>query len=439
MWTEDSRAVKPASIPPDFAALARLARGAVVSITATAKGASSDEPPSAKEFFEHYYGGAESPTKGLASGFVIRSDGYILTNEHVVEDASGLAVSIAGDDDRTYPATVVGRDDPSDLALVKIDAGRPLPVLALADSNGLGVGEWVAAIGNPFGLSQSLTVGVVSFIGRRDINPSGRPGYYDFIQTDASINPGNSGGPLLDREGRVVGISAAVNATGQGIGFAIPVNMAKDVLPALFEKGTVARSFLGIAIQDLSAELAESFGVASGVVVTEVTQPGPAAQAGFEVGDVITGIDGEPVTRAHRLRWLISSAGVGATARLRIVRGGRPRDLEVRLAPLPGGASKFERRGTPRARAELAPLGFAIGGPMVSSPNGEGCRVTQVDPAGEAYVAGLREGDVVLLVGDRSVRDAEQLARAIEGRPLVRLFIQRGLKPMFVAFRVRGQ
>jgi serine protease Do len=441
-WVEQSEPPVP-TLPgglPDFAGIAKMARQSVVSITATGSEEGPDvdsDSPSAREFFERFYGGAEPPTKGMASGFVIHPEGYILTNEHVVEDARALAVTLGDDDGRSYPATVVGRDDLSDLALIKIDVGRPLQALPLGDSESINVGDWVTAIGNPFGLSNSLSVGVISFIGRRDISPSGRPGYYDFIQTDAAINPGNSGGPLVDRYGRVIGISAAVNASGQGIGFAIPINMAKDVLPALVETGTLKRSYIGVSIQDLTPELADSFGVKKGVVVTEVSPNGPAAKAGLQVGDVVTAFEGTPIDRSARLRWLASSAGVGTHVKLNYIRRGAPLNAELTLAPLPGGAGKFQREPPPKPKAELAPLGFNVSG-LVTVPSGKGLRVAAIDPVSQAYAAGLREGDVILSVGDKPVRGAKDL-QAIAAKSkgtLMRLFIHRGVKPMFLAFHV---
>lgn len=438
MWSEAAPGVNGKNGWPDAVALAKAVRPSVVSIVATGQ-RESDDAPSAREFFERFYGGRDAPTKGLASGFILRSDGYILTNEHVVESATGLVVTLSGDDDRGYPATVIGRDDPSDLALIKIEPDHPLPTLSLADSDGVEVGQWVAAIGNPFGLSHSLTVGVVSYVGRRDINPSGRPGYYDFIQTDASINPGNSGGPLFDREGRVVGISAAVNATGQGIGFAIPVNMAKDVLPALYGAGSIARSYLGVAIQDLSPELAESFGVESGVVVTEVTAASPAATVGLQAGDVVTAFDGLPIRRAYRLRWLASSAGVGHAATLKYVRAGAPKEVRVELTALPGPVTKFERTEAPQPRRDLLPLGFSLSGAVIATPHGKGFRVSAVDPTSAAFIAGLREGDVVIRPDAVNVRRPRDVTEGLADQPIARLLVQRGLKPMFLAFRVRAR
>jgi serine protease Do len=436
-WTErDGRPVSSASDGvPDFAAIARFARPSVVSITSigmdTTPSSDSDHP-NPREYFDRFYGGADPPTKGMASGFIIRSDGYILTNEHVVEEAGGLAVTLGGEEDgRTYPAVVVGRDDLSDLALIKINAGKELTALPLGNSDALSVGDWVTAIGNPFGLNGSLSVGVVSYIGRRDISPSGRPGYYDFIQTDAAINPGNSGGPLVDRYGRVVGLNAAVNATGQGIGFAIPINMAKDVLPALFESGSLHRSFLGVSIQDLSPDLAASFGVERGVVVTEVSPNGPASRAGVAVGDIIRSFDGNPIERAWRLRWLASGAGSGRHVTLDLLHEGKPRSVEVALAPLPG-AAKFHRPPPMEPRDDLQPLGFAVNG-MVAVSTGRGLRVSEVDPLSRAYVAGLREGDVILEVGDKTVSGPTDLP-AKANRALLRLLIQRGVRPLYVAF-----
>lgn len=439
-WTEstDGPVAAPAEGMPDFAALARFSRESVVSITATA-GADeeSHEGDEARDFFERFYGGGEPPTKGLASGFIIREDGYILTNEHVVEDSAALSVTLGVDDEHSYPARVVGRDDLSDLALLKIDVGRPLRALPLGDSDGVAVGDWVTAIGNPFGLSHSVTVGVVSFKGRRDINPSGRPGYYDFIQTDASINPGNSGGPLLDRAGRVVAINAAVNATGQGIGFAIPVNMAKDLLPALYEQGMVRRSFLGVSIQDLSPELASSFGVAKGVVVTELTPDGPAGQSGLAVGDVITSFGSEQIEQSWRLRWLAAGAGVGQRVKVGFVRQGKAGETTISLAELPG--SKAPPPPTPvkhETKVSFGPLGFNLG-KRIAGPQGSGLRVDAIDPLSSAYVAGLRVGDVVLSAADEPLtqKDLPKVAsRAQKG--ILRLYIRRGVRPMYVAFRV---
>src|SRR5215813_10060793 len=279
LWT-DAPATKerPTAPPASIAALVKAAMPAVVGIVATTARAGSNDP--FREFLERMYGQSgggpsETPVRGIGTGFVVRSDGLIATNGHVIEGATDIAVQV-GEDERLYRGTLVGEDDATDLALLKIEGDKPFPVLPLGESDRLEVGEWVIAIGNPFGLSRSVTTGIVSFRGRRDVNPIGKPGYYDFIQTDAAINPGNSGGPLLDARGAVIGINSAVNPSGQGIGFAIPV------------------------------ELAESFGVpgGKGVVVTDVSENGPAARAGLKPGDVILSFEGEPLSESYRLRWL---------------------------------------------------------------------------------------------------------------------------------------
>src|SRR3982750_4125065 len=252
LWTDAAPSrERPTAPPSSIAALVRSSMPAVVGIVATTARAGGNDP--FRDFLERMYGHggsgpSETPVRGIGTGFFIRSDGLIATNGHVIEGATDITVQV-GEDERVYRATLVGHDDATDLALLKVDGDKPFAVLPLGESERLEVGEWVVAIGNPFGLSRSVTTGIVSFKGRRDVNPSGRPGYYDFIQTDAAINPGNSGGPLLDARGAVIGINAAVNPSGQGIGFAIPVQMLKEIAPQL-EKGRVVRSWMGMSVQD---------------------------------------------------------------------------------------------------------------------------------------------------------------------------------------------
>src|SRR5438876_7006286 len=275
LWSDAPAAKERPTAPPiSVAGLAKSSMPAVVGIVATTARGGANDP--FREFRARMYGQggsgpSETPVRGIGTGFFIRSDGLIATNGHVIEGATDITVQV-GEDERVYRATLVGHDDATDLALLRIEGDKPFPVLVLGESDRLEVGEWVVAIGNPFGLSRSVTTGIVSFKGRRDVNPSGRPGYYDFIQTDAAINPGNSGGPLLDAHGAVIGINAAVNPSGQGIGFAIPVGQLKDVGQQLLS-GRVVRGYMGVSIQEsMSAELAESFGVpgGKGVIITEV-------------------------------------------------------------------------------------------------------------------------------------------------------------------------
>src|SRR5919204_1118311 len=287
LWTDSPAArERPTAPPSSIAALVKSSMPAVVGIVATTARAGGNDP--FRDFLERMYGHggsgpSETPVRGIGTGFFIRNDGLIATNGHVIEGATDITVQ-AGDDERVYRATLVGHDGATDLALLKVDAGKPFPVLPLGESERIEVGEWVVAIGNPFGLSRSVTTGIVSFKGRRDVNPSGRPGYYDFIQTDAAINPGNSGGPLLDARGAVIGINAAVNPSGQGIGFPIPVAQLKDIAPQLAKSGHVVRGHMGVSIQEsMSAELAESFGVpgGKGAIITEVVEDGPGWKAGM--------------------------------------------------------------------------------------------------------------------------------------------------------------
>ncbi len=312
---------------PDLSRLAEGAIPAVVGVITT-----QAPPPGAgdaqlKELFERLHDG---PRRGIGSGFVIHRDGWVLTNAHVVEGAANVEVDLGGGAAR-LPAKVVGADAESDVALLKVEPRRPLSFVPLGDSDRVAVAEWVLVIGSPFGLDHSVTLGIVSHTGRTDISPVGRPGTYDFIQTDASINPGNSGGPVLNLRGEVIGIATAVNATGQGIGFAIPINMAKEIVGQLREKGRVVRSWLGVSVREVPASTGEK----PGVVVTEVTNGGPAATAGVKVGDVITGFEGHDVRTSGRLRWYVSTAGVGREVEVRLRRSGAERSVRVSLAQVP--------------------------------------------------------------------------------------------------------
>ena len=442
LWT-DAPPLKERPTPPphSIAALVRSSMPAVVGIVATTARSGGDDP--FREFLERMYGqggGApsETPVRGIGTGFFIRSDGLIATNGHVIEGASDITVQV-GEEERVYRAVLVGHDDATDLALLRIEGEKPFPVLPLGESDRLEVGEWVVAIGNPFGLSRSVTTGIVSFKGRRDVNPSGRPGYYDFIQTDAAINPGNSGGPLLDARGAVIGINAAVNPSGQGIGFAIPIEQLKDVAPQLASQGHVVRSYMGLSIQEtMSAELAESFGVpgAKGVIVTEVAEKGPAAVAGIRAGDVVTSFDGEPVVESYRLRWLTARATPGRRVRLGIWRDGKALEVPVVLLQKPGPAWE-PPPPTPGVRRDLEPFGFAVEELAGDDRDrGTGVRVSTVDLRSCAFRAGLREGDLILRIDGQAVPDKSAYAKAISTvNGIARLYVRRGSKALFFGLR----
>jgi len=434
VWTEaPAGATRPTSPPQSIAQLVKQAMPAVVGIVAvTARGEPQDP---FHEFLERMYGAGgerEQPVRGIGTGFFIRSDGLVATNGHVVEGATEITVQV-GEDERAVRGVLVGKDEATDLALVKVEGG-PFPVLGLGDSEGVEVGEWVVAIGNPFGLSRSVTTGIVSYKGRRDVNPSGRPGYYDFIQTDAAINPGNSGGPLLDARGAVVGINAAVNPAGQGIGFAIPINMLKQIAPQL-EKGHVVRSWMGMSIQDqMGPDLAEWFGVpgGKGAVITDVVDGGPAARAGLRPGDVVVSFEGDPVTESYRLRWLTANAGPGRTVTMGIWRERKLRAVAVALDEKPGEGAEQRPPRVAAARKDQEPFGLSVD----EQPGLAGLRISSVDLRSAAYRAGLREGDVVLDVDGRPVRDRAGFSKAVaDSGAVTRLYVKRNGRSIFFGLR----
>jgi serine protease Do len=284
---------------------------------------------------QNAFGRGALEERGVGSGFIYDPKGFVLTNNHVIEEADSLVVKL--DDGREVGATVVGADKPTDIAVLRIEADK-LTAIAIGDSRAVEVGDWVVAIGNPFGLEHTVSAGIVSAKGRtrEDVKGLDPAGYFNFIQTDASINPGNSGGPLLNMQGQVVGINAAVRANANNIGFAIPMEMVVQLLPMLLRDGRVTRSAIGILVDEVSSADAEKLGENGrhGARVLKILAGGAADQAGLAPGDVILGFDGKPVKNPNELRWLASIAGVKRTVSLRIVRGERTFDLRVTLGEL---------------------------------------------------------------------------------------------------------
>ncbi len=287
--------------------------------------------------------------KGLGTGFIVDKDGTILTNNHVVAEGGNeaSAISVKTSDGKNLPARVVGRDQATDIAVIHIDPkGLDLKPLALGDSDSMEVGDWVVAIGNPFGLEHTVSQGIVSAKGRtKEDVPLDPAGFYDFLQTEASINPGNSGGPLLNLRGEVIGINSAIRANATGVGFAIPINMVKQLLPMLLRDGTVSRSALGVRIADvreLSDDDKKELKITGdkGAVVEYVFGGGPADKAGIKVGDLITAFDSKDVSRGKELQWMASTTGVGKTATVHIVRDGKPQDVKVTLGVLEPSAPR---------------------------------------------------------------------------------------------------
>jgi serine protease Do len=349
---------------------------------------------------------------GSGSGVIIDIEGHIITNNHVVGDANEVEVRLS--DKTKLMAQVIGKDPDTDLALIKITTDRSLPYAQFGDSGIVRVGQWVLAVGNPFGLDRTVTLGVVSGIGRENMNLSK---YENFIQTDASINPGNSGGPLFNIRGEVIGINTAIINFAQGIGFAIPSNMAKQVMQQLLTRGKVVRAWLGVGIQPVTAELATKFGVNEneGVLVNEVFENDPASRAGIKAGDIITKVDGKIVDTPNSLSRLIAGLDPGAAAKVEVVRDGKRQIVSVALS---------ERRDTsmvavaPPARTEVK-LGMDVQDltPELAEKfkvkDGKGVLITKVDRGSLAMVEGLREGDLIKEVNRSEVISAGEFSAAV--------------------------
>lgn len=364
-------------------------------------------------------GGPRQRVTGLGTGVIIRPAGLILTNNHVVSQADYIQVRLQ--DRREFRADIIGRDPETDLALIRIHAKAPLPYAKLGDSDRLEIGEWVVAIGNPFGLDHTVTAGIVSAKGRRNINPGGKRGYWNFIQTDASINPGNSGGPLINTAGEVIGINTAIDGRGPGIGFAIPINMAKVVIPHLLRYGQFQRSWLGVSIQPVTDQILGVLKLKSkaGALVTDVVPDSPAQRAGLRPGDVILGFGGKPVRLASDLPWLAATAGIGKTIPIRLVRKGKPLQVTASLTARPGA-----QPAAPRSqRATRAALGLVVSEitPNVARIFGlrqvGGVLITRVLPGSQAEQLGVVRGEVVLQVGSVVIRGLADYLRALRGVP----------------------
>ncbi|HSA61019.1 MAG TPA: Do family serine endopeptidase [Nitrospiraceae bacterium] len=349
---------------------------------------------------------------GSGSGVIVDSDGHIITNNHVVGDATEIEVRLS--DKTKLIAQVIGKDPDTDLALLKVTADRPLPSARFGDSTTVKVGQWVLAVGNPFGLDRTVTLGVVSGIGRENINLSR---YENFIQTDASINPGNSGGPLFNLRGEVIGINTAIINFAQGIGFAIPSNMAKQVIEQLLAKGKVVRGWLGVGIQPLTPELAKKFGVTEGegVLVNEVFEKDPAAAAGIKPGDIIVRIDGTVVDSPNKLSRLIGTLPPGATSKIEVVRDLKHLMLDVPLSERRDGAVVAS---IPQAKTE-GKLGLDVQDLTAGLADkfklreAKGVLITKVEPNSLAQAEGLREGDLIKEVNRTEVASVGEFTSTI--------------------------
>ena len=454
---QTASAVSPgdsARAPGSFAELAEKVKPAVVNIGTTKVVRGGTRSPFGggapfdryfgDEFFDRFFGDAprrEFKQQSLGSGFIISSDGYIFTNNHVVEHADKIIVKLS--DGREYEAKIIGKDAKTDIALIKIKPNENLPVAEIGDSDKLRVGDWVLAIGNPFGLEQTVTAGIVSAKGR----VIGAGPYDNFIQTDASINPGNSGGPLYNLKGEMVGINTAIySRTGGniGIGFAIPANMAKNVINQLKEHGKVVRGWLGVMIQPVTPELAAQFKLDRpiGALVGEVSPGSPAEKAGIKPGDVIVEFNGKEISQMSMLPNLVAETTVGSRAEITLYRKGAVKKLPVTIAKL----SEEQAAVSEPAETLSKSLGLGVQDltPEIAAALGitdaHGVLVTGVEPSSPAALAGLRRGDLILEVNQKPVRNVQGFLSVINGlkaKSTVSFFIKRDGRTRFFGLKLK--
>ena len=437
------------SPPSSFAGIVRTVKPAVVNVstsqTISSRGVPGFGPQGPLDpqdpffqFFRHF--SPEMPRsftqRSLGSGVIIDADGYIVTNAHVVKNAEKIVVKL--DDQREFEARRVGIDEKTDVALLKIASPHDLTVAVLGDSDTLQVGDWVLAIGNPFGLSETVTAGIVSALGR----VIGQGPYDNFIQTDASINPGNSGGPLIDVQAKVIGINTAIFSRGGGsigIGFATPINAVKGVVEQLKTQGKVIRGWLGVSIQNVTPDLARSFGLkkALGALVADVTPDGPAARAGLQRGDIIINYDGTDIDEAHQVPAFVAETKIGKTVSITVLRHGEKLTLYASVAEVPATTT-----AAPEAPEAQQSWGLTVSNitPGVARELGlqstKGVVVTDVDPDSPAGDAGLQPGDVITQADRQPVRDVRDYRKAVAAkRNELLLLVNRQGQGYFVALR----
>jgi serine protease Do len=424
-------------VPASFSELAKQAQPGVVNIRTvkTVEGGG--------RVFRHFFGNPferrnpfddfgpfsderqrEFKQRSLGSGFIIDREGHIVTNNHVIEGADEITVRLSNDDE--YDAEIVGRDPNTDLALIKIKDAKNLVPLKMGDSNQLAVGSWVVAMGSPFGLEQTVTAGIVSAKGR----VIGSGPYDDFIQTDASINPGNSGGPLLNMNGEVVGINTAIVAQGQGIGFAIPVNLAQGIIRQLEESGSVTRGWLGVGIQDLTPELAEYYGIEDkkGVLVAKVFEGDPAGKAGIKANDIIIAVDGKPIKTSRELTGTIAEIPVGKKTPITILRDGKEKTVKVEIAKRDDSERLVKRE--PQSNGGELGIRIAEMTPELAqryghSENEKGVLVVGVQSGSKAAEAGVRQGDLVKEVNRKPVSAVSELRAELKKEDKLQLLVKR--------------
>jgi len=386
----------------------------------------------------------EQRVEGLGSGFIVSPDGYILTNNHVVEGADDLTVTLS--DDREFTAKIVGTDPPTDVAVIKIEGASNLPVAYLGDSDKLRIGEMVLAIGSPFGLTETMTQGIISAKGRSNVmDPSS---YENFLQTDAAINPGNSGGPLVDLNGAVIGINSAIysrSGGNQGVGFAIPINMARDIAHSLIDEGKVTRGYLGVFIRDINGDMAKALNVqpSSGVLVDNVIDKSPAQKAGIKDGDIITAINGSKVTSSNDLRNRVASIKPGTPTDFTVLRDGKNMDFKVTLEERTeevAQSSNPSEAARGRTGLTLQNLSPDLREQFNLPEEVKGVVITDIDPASPAARTSLQPGDLILEVNRKPVASVADFKKAIDSEAndaTVLLRVQRGDTRSFVPLRLQ--
>lgn len=432
---------------PDFSKLVERYSPAVVNISTTAKVRSGmvngQLPEQIPEILRHFFGDPNgrqyqpAPPReksSLGSGFIISRDGYIVTNNHVVKDADKIIVRLS--DRRELEATLVGADSRSDLAVLKIDA-KNLPTVKLGNSDQLKVGEWVLAIGSPFGFDYSASAGIVS-AKRRALPNESNENYVPFIQTDVAINPGNSGGPLFNLDGEVIGINSMIYSRSggfMGLSFAIPANVAREVVKQLREKGSVERGWLGVIIQEVNRDLAESFGLKKpqGALIAQVLKGSPAEKAGLEAGDIITHFDGKEVILSSDLPYLVGSMPVGKRVTIDLVRQGRHKAIKFEIGALPTAQGEETLAAQGQLKQHENRLGVTV------SNTTDGVMIESVDPRGVGASIGLRPGAVITMIGNRSVDSVNAFNQVVKKLPANRLIPMRVVykgSASFLAFKL---
>lgn len=435
--------------PPNFVELAKTLKPTVVNISTEKKpkqqrrqqarpfGSSPFGADPFQDFFDRFFEDQRPQSraqKSLGSGFVISADGYILTNNHVVDGADEIKVKF--DNGKELKGELKGSDAKLDLALIKVTTDEKLTVAALGDSDGIDVGEWVMAIGNPFGLSETVTAGIVSAKGR----VIGSGPYDDFIQTDASINPGNSGGPLFNAIGEVIGINTAIIAGGQGIGFAIPVNMAKSIITQLKDTGKVTRGWIGVSIQSVTKELADSFGLPAekGALVSDVTPGSPAEKGDIKSGDIIISFDGKAIKEMNDLPRLVAATAAGKSVPVQVIRNGKEETLTIVIEKMKDGDEDSITDTQDKLGLTVKDLTKELAANYRIKET-SGVVVTDVKPDSLAMSVGIQRGDIVKEVNGVRINKAEEYEKAlavVKKDKVLRLLVKHGESSRYVAIKV---